>query len=125
VVRVAKWLLVIALSVSIGAHWAILQTAAWCGMAITYSQNSSICERLSKTFDGKHPCKMCKMVSEGTKSEKQDATQLKVTKPDTSNTFELIVLFIPPLKQGFFGYLNIYSTRSEEPSTPPPNPSLV
>ncbi len=41
------------------------QKHRWVGMAISYSQDSSsFSEALAKTFDGKHPCKLCKFVAE-------------------------------------------------------------
>ena len=59
--------------ISIGAQWAVLQSAAWVGMAVTYSiKAGSVAEGLSETFDGEHPCPMCKLVAEGKSSEKKD-----------------------------------------------------
>lgn len=62
--------------ISIGAQWAVLQTAAWVSMAVTYTiKAGSMSEGLSKTFDGKHPCKLCHVVEKGTDSQKQDPKQ--------------------------------------------------
>ena len=59
--------------ISIGAQWAVLQSAAWVGMAVSYSiKAGSVTEGLSETFDGEHPCPMCKLVAEGKSSEKKD-----------------------------------------------------
>jgi hypothetical protein len=74
--RFAKGLLVTALMVSIGAQWAVLQSAAWVGMALSYSlQERSVAEGLSKTFDGQHPCPLCKAVDKGKQSEKKNPTE--------------------------------------------------
>jgi hypothetical protein len=71
VIRVAQYLLIAALMVSIGAQWAVLQSVAWVGMAVSYSmKEGSITEGLSKTFDGEHPCPLCCAVKKGTDSEK-------------------------------------------------------
>jgi hypothetical protein len=73
VIRVAQYLLIAALMVSIGAQWAVLQSVAWVGMAVSYSmKEGSITEGLSKTFDGEHPCPLCCAVKKGTDSEKKD-----------------------------------------------------
>ena len=40
------------------------------------STTESFCAALSKTFDGKHPCKLCKLVKEGKKSESKSEAQL-------------------------------------------------
>ena len=44
---------------SMGAHVAVLQTFAWAKMAVQFAQHDSLSASLQKTFDGKHPCKMC------------------------------------------------------------------
>lgn len=63
---------------AVGAQWAFLQSAAWVGMFATNLQTASFHEAWTKTFDGKHPCRLCKLVSEGKKSEqKQESLQLK------------------------------------------------
>ena len=84
VTRFAKPVLIIALMVSIGAQWAVLQSAAWVGMAVSYSiKAGSVKEGLSKTFDGEHPCPMCELVAKGKASEKKDP------KADAKVKFEL------------------------------------
>ncbi len=82
--RFARFLLVAALMVSIGAQWAVLQSAAWVGMAVSYSlHEGSVTEGLSKTFDGRHPCALCDVVTKGKQSEKKDpvesASKVKLT----------------------------------------------
>ena len=72
-----------ALICAIGGHWALLQSIAWTGMIINFSQNSTWKEALIKTFDGKHPCQLCKAVAEGKKSERHQQWD----KPDTKLDF--------------------------------------
>ena len=50
--RLFKWLVAGLLILTIGGHWAVLQSVAWVGMAVSYSQNASFKEALQKTFDG-------------------------------------------------------------------------
>ena len=59
----------------------MLQSVAWFGMAIRFSQND-LTAAIGKTFDGQHPCKLCKAVSEGVKTEKQQKMQKLETKFD-------------------------------------------
>ncbi len=40
-------------------------------MIISYSQGSSLREAVSKTFDGEHPCPLCKIIKQGRAGEKQ------------------------------------------------------
>jgi len=72
--RLVRWLLVLALSLSIGLQWAVVQGAAWVGMIVSYSNEATIAQTLAKTFDGKHPCKLCEAAQRGESTQKkQDA----------------------------------------------------
>ncbi len=69
--RLSRLAIALALAFSIGLHWEFLQSVAWVGMVVKYSERTGIAEALEKTFDGKHPCALCKVVAEGKKSEKK------------------------------------------------------
>ncbi len=71
----AKSLLVVALVLSLGMHWAFLQSVAWAGMLADYSQNASFAVAWSKTFGGQHPCKLCTSIQKGRAEEKQQDQQ--------------------------------------------------
>jgi hypothetical protein len=66
-----RGLIVVALASSIGLHWTFLQVVAWTGMVLTYSQEVPVTEAVVKTFDGKHPCSLCKEIAKGKHSEKE------------------------------------------------------
>ena len=74
-IRCAHWLLILALLISVGGHWAVLQTAAWAGMFVSYSQQGSFVEALSKTLDGEHPCALCKVVKRGHEEQKKQESE--------------------------------------------------
>ncbi len=58
------------LAFAAAAPWAVLQTAAWAGMALSYStRTGSLQEGLSQTFDGRHPCALCLAVERGRAQE--------------------------------------------------------
>jgi hypothetical protein len=79
--RLSQILVVAALVVSIGLHWAVLQSAAWVGMAVAYSvEKGSITEGLSDTFDGNHPCLLCKAVDEGKKGKEKTEVKSPIKK---------------------------------------------
>lgn len=69
--HLAKLLVIGALFVSVGGHYVLLQTMAWGNMLLAYSQNASFSEAARKTFDGEHPCGMCKLVKESREKEDQ------------------------------------------------------
>ncbi len=59
------------LIVTIGGHWAVLQSVAWMGMLVSYSQAETFSVAVEKTFDGKNPCRLCKTVKEGKSAEQK------------------------------------------------------
>lgn len=63
------------LVLSLGLHWALLQTVAWTGMLIAYSRDGSFKQAVVKTFDGKHPCPLCKAIEKGRADEKRPEKQ--------------------------------------------------
>jgi hypothetical protein len=69
--RLPKLAVVAALACSVGLHWGFFQSVAWVGMVISYSQDSPLTEALVKTFDGQHPCCLCKEIAKGKQSEKK------------------------------------------------------
>ncbi len=72
--------IVIALACSIGLHWAFFQSLAWVGMVVSYSQDATLKEALVKTFDGKHPCALCKEIAKGKQSEKKSEFPIQLKK---------------------------------------------
>lgn len=118
--KLPKLLLVGLLCLSLGLHWLLLQSVAWIGMVVKYSQSGSIKAALVKTFDGQHPCKLCKVVQDGKKSEKKQHAQKPAQKLDpfclsdsnTTKTSLALVLIT--------GYLTENSAFTEGPPKPPP-----
>jgi hypothetical protein len=87
-VRTGKICLVLALVAMLGAHWALLQTVAWTRMLADNLHSSSFCDAVTKTFDGQHPCPLCKAIAAGKQSEKK-----------TEFSFQSQKLEFPPLKE--------------------------
>ena len=78
--RIGNVLLIVALLAATGSHWAILQTVAWAGMLASNLRNSTLSEAVERTFDGKHPCCLCKQIAAGKKSEKKAEFPLQLKK---------------------------------------------
>lgn len=51
----------------------LMQAVAWAGMAVSYSARSGLAEGLKQTFDGEHPCAMCKKIAAAKQSEESPA----------------------------------------------------
>ena len=71
----SKVVVVLALVVSLGAHWALLQSVAWVGMIVTYAQEATLAEAVRMTFDGEHPCRLCKVIKADRATEKKQDTE--------------------------------------------------
>jgi len=118
--RVGQVMVVCALIFSIGAHWLILQSVAWTGMVIAYSQNATLKDALEKTFDGKHPCKLCRFVQDGKKSEKQQELQKPVTGIDFFLVSSAVRIYPPSAEPAQFAFFKSSTARGESPPIPPP-----
>src|SRR5437588_11570426 len=70
----------LALASSIGLHWTFLQAVAWAGMIVSYSQEAPLGEAVVKTFDGQHPCKLCRQIAQGKQSEKKSESKFELRK---------------------------------------------
>lgn len=119
-IRASRFLLVAVLTLSLGLHWAFLQTLAWTGMVITYTQETSSFQvAIARTFDGVHPCNLCKLVNAGKKAEqKQDLQKTFKLEPALAH---LSVTFFPPLPRNLSAPSgSLASSRCDLPAVPPP-----
>jgi hypothetical protein len=76
VLRASRYLLIVTWLVSMGGHLAMLQAVAWSNMLADFTARGSFTEAVNKTFDGQHPCAMCKAVKKS-KSEDDKKPLLK------------------------------------------------
>jgi hypothetical protein len=112
--------MVLALAGTIGLHWALLQSVAWMGMVVAYSQDASFTEALVKTFDGKHPCSLCKEIARSQQSEKKSDFQLEMKKFEFSHAATSFVFSPPQYFWTVRGPDGFGLERSHEPTVPPP-----
>jgi len=119
-VRWSKWITVLALVLVIGGHWALLQSAAWVGMAVNFSKHDSVGVALQKTFNGKNPCPLCKLVKSGKAAEKKQDQQKLEAKIDFHFLAGTCGLFPPKPFQHFTPVTMRALARSDAPLLPPP-----
>jgi hypothetical protein len=113
-------MVVVSLIVAVGGHWAILQSIAWFGMVVHYSQGTSLSVGIEKTFDGKHLCSICKIVKKGKESE-QNSRFVKIdTKLELFWPKESLTLYPPTKFVLLDGYKEIARIRADQPALPPP-----
>ena len=49
-------------------------------MVISYAQEAPLTEAVVKTFDGQHPCSLCKQIAKGKRSEKKTEYKSELSK---------------------------------------------
>lgn len=118
--RCGRLLVVLALVIVIGGHWALLQSAAWIGMAVSFSQCEPVSVALQKTFDGEHPCKLCKLVKAGKASEQKRDLQKLEGKLDFNLVAGACGLFPPKPFRHFIPESERARLRAEAPLLEPP-----
>ena len=124
-VRIGKVFLVFALVAALGAHWALLQTVAWTTMLADNLCHDSVAESVAKTFDGEHPCCLCKAIAAAKKAQKQGETVSVTVKFEYPPVADGVVMF-PPALFTLLPADDIYATLlSSEPVAPPPRSCFV
>lgn len=118
----SKWLVVVALIFSIGAHWALLQSLAWSGMLLSYTQEAGFARGVSMTFDGDHPCKLCKAIAAAKAPEPQDREEFCQPSPELKLALPLTgFLFRHPPYPVPLEFLRVTrATWDPPPELPPP-----
>jgi len=119
--RLGHFLLILALLAATGGHWAVLQSVAWTTMLARNLRTDSLEVAVTKTFDGQHPCNLCKVVSAGKKSEKQPEFP-KLAKQLEFVSERLVFVFAVPQDFRLLPELEISLRQfTSQPPVPPPH----
>jgi hypothetical protein len=89
-------------------------------MAISYSQCAPLSEALRKTFDGDHPCELCKVVQNGRKAAQKQSLSKLETRLDFLLTQSPPLLYPPPPVVIPASTVRNENLRIDPPPTPPP-----
>ena len=123
--RLGKVLVVFTLICTLGAHWALLQTVAWTSMLASNLQSGSLHDAMTKTFDGQHPCPLCKAIAAAKKSEQKNQVTNQDLKLDFLPLQDGLVL-IAPSRLELFPRQDLSSESiSQKPLIPPPRRFFV
>jgi len=114
--------MVLSLCTALGLHWAALQSVAWAGMLLSYSHSGSIASAVEKTFDGKHPCPLCKTIAKGEQGGKKQDYQFGNGKIYMDYRRPAVLLFPPKLPSRWPNIAEYAVDFFVEPSVPPPKP---
>ena len=108
---------IFALCVAIGLHWIALQSVAWTTMLVTNAkQTESVSQAVAQTFDGNHPCDLCKRISSTQHSQKKPEAQPVPSKPDLICVARFVRI-IPPFQD--FHYAKTAAHLFERGQSPP------
>lgn len=114
-------LLALALVCGAKLHLPALQVVAWAGMVVRYAQKASLAEAVEMTFDGDHPCPLCKVVRQA-----QSAERHEMTAPSVPERIQLFVEATRPWPPAFtawphwVGPTPACSSTPLRPPVPPP-----
>jgi len=110
----------VALAGSLGLPWAFLQSLAWTTMLVDNLATHSLGVALERTFDGKHPCPLCKAIAQGKKSEKNSDSLLPLKKFEALSQPVAFALSPPASFPTVEGPGALLKTLAHAPPTPPP-----
>jgi hypothetical protein len=118
--QVARVVTIGALCCAIGLHWVVIQSFAWTNMLIENSKRASLCQAITQTFDGAHPCSLCHIVATGKASEKKSDIQSPSPKIDII-CVERVVQLISPVALFQYALRNLSVFEIDQsPPVPPP-----
>ena len=119
--RLIQLFVVLSLVTAIGGHWFVLQSVAWVSMTMDFAQTESLGVALSKTFDGQHPCNLCKVVRAGKQAEQKQPLLKVETKLDLLLARNPVLAVAPSRVNWLLpDFSASASLRTHSPPVPPP-----
>lgn len=106
----------------VGGHWTVLQAVAWGQMLRDFSRDTTLTEAIARTFDGEHPCDLCKSVRAGRENERKIPTIQVEKKMRDFALGENATLRVPPGKKFCYPLVSgpLYGGRMDSPDDPVP-----
>jgi hypothetical protein len=125
--RSSSIILLLAFLMANHVHLPLMQVVAWSSMLISYSQDYSLPEALVMTFDGEHPCPMCKAIDQAREASTEHSLP---TGFQSSSARELCGLSIKQKELFFPAYayhhhLSISPICWQSVAYPPPTPPPI
>jgi hypothetical protein len=118
---ITRAITVLALSGAIGLQWLALQSIAWTSMIIDYSKRGTLCHAIAQTFDGAHPCSLCRVVNKANSSENKTDLQVLTPKVDMICTKGRAITLFRPFVNFEYSTSNCFlSEIAHSPPIPPP-----
>lgn len=118
--RLGRLFLILTLFAATGGHWTVLQTVAWTNMLANNLRTDSIAAALTKTFDGKNPCRMCNRISAGKKAEKKTEFPTLAKKLEFVSDRAVFVFTAPEVSRLLSEITPSFAALIYQPPVPPP-----
>jgi hypothetical protein len=123
--KLGHTLIIVSLLCATGTHWAMLQSVAWTTMLAENLHDSSFAEAIGKTFDGQHPCCLCKKIAAGKRSDKKTEFTAETKQLEFISKGDVYV-FTPPLYFRLVPEITFLMRQlGQKPPTPPPRSLLA
>jgi len=123
--RLGQVLSLVALLATFGGHWVVLQSFAWVTMLVENAETAPLSVAVEKTFDGQHPCAICKSIASAKGKEAGQQKPAPVSKLtlfwERSQSAESPLREVSRIVPGG----NEMETRSAAPIVPPPKSVTV
>jgi hypothetical protein len=89
-------------------------------MMVRNARQVSFCEAVKRTFDGAHPCDMCKRISKASSTEKKQNNPRGEAKTDLICVVRQVALLPPFVPVDYSQPVSSLITGSRQPPSPPP-----
>lgn len=115
-----------------GGHWAVLQSVAWAEMLHDYTQRTdSVVVAVEQTFDGRHPCDLCREIVSAKAKEHRESPAAPKGKENAKVKALVADSFLRPVGRTVAetrlpcAVPASGPSRTEQPPTPPPRRSIL
>lgn len=102
----------------------LLQVVAWAGMAVNYGTRYGVMEGLERTFDGQHPCLLCKEITKAAADKKESKAVVAVAPVKLigviAATVQSPAADFPRETFIYFSDSHFFEGRTDRPDSPPP-----
>jgi len=123
--RTGRCVVALVLFVSVGGHWFCLQSVAWARMVVNNSQRCSFSQAVAQTFDGGHPCDLCKHITKARDSERKQDKQTPTAKTDLFCAMNRVSLRPPFVSFKYPNSVTVLICGWQQPPSPPPRRQVV
>ena len=117
--------MIVAVMAATGMHWMVLQSVAWTTMLAENLETQPLNQAIVCTFDGKHPCCLCKQIAKARQSQKKSDFHLEWRTLDCSWSNLQIALYPPADFYELSAANETPSLLDHAPAVPPPKTILA